>query len=1050
MPTKNTQAVLAITLILLALMSLQRVGRPGFAASNAATGNALERANGADQAPVTPTPIIGYADLHVHQFAYEGFGGQLMVGKAFGPIEDALKSCEDLSCLHDRWYPFSVVKILEATGIGGITESNHGESGFPNFTDWPSWKSVTHQGVHQVMLKRAWQGGLRLIVMQAVNSERMCEKHDLTTSNGNPIDTLVCREKNPSIEGRNCLDYPNFVRQVQAAKDMEEYVERWDGGWYRIVTSPREAREVIAQGKLAVVLGIEGSDILNDTLADGSQIRLDDGVVLEKLYEYEELGIRHIFPIHQNDNSLGGAAFFKAPPQESDYLVNPRNPSQLLPAGYFLWPYSQAVLYDRFILEDCTREGYNFPVAGAIFPSGPTHSATGACNTRGLTDQGRLFLRAMMSRSIIIDVDHMSRTTRNETFNLVDQYRYPVTASHVGFLDLALGKHRHEQNQTLAHVRNISKHDGIMGLSFQGGPSEIDTYRNRTGKHGTTVIEHRCGRSAESFAQSYLYAIDHTDGSPVAFGTDINAFGPLPGPRALIEKKAGTVTYYECPGGGSPAPNTPQVQYPFTAIATGVQLHRDRLGNRTFDINTDGFAHIGMMPDFVEELRVMGITDEELQPLLHSAEGYIRMWESAEEAAKSIPPEHRSCRALREELRRLRQPNVIPPRALPTWPRQVRVACRMRTLGCWVDYVEQGTDCSDVPGEPHVNARLTNSHATGQDVLDEGAAGDFAGVVTDHNRFGPYTGVWSWGDQATTTFSKPIDNVTLPDGSRQSFVEFERRDQHAWADDGAFDVSLEVTDAFSGTGKDILAVTVNNVAPVAGNIAIDKTETWPGTVVNLSATFSDPGWLDTHTVSVDWGDESQTPNARVVETNNPPRAEGTITEEHKYAVPGRHIVRVTVTDDDGGTMTVTTTVHVRLSPEMPGMVKVDKEANFLQWTVGDAFSESAAEFAWRTGAGAAKTWWLYQDGDWLYVFRTHPGDVPTYNGAQPTIQRLNFLAYAVPVHAFQRWFWCGTVVGCHPRYGPIPYGAGQWHPWVVKRMADSRSHIFAELRRLFG
>jgi len=60
---------------------------------------------------------------------------------------------------------------------------------------------------------------------------------------------------------------------------------------------------------------------------------------------------------------------------------------------------------------------------------------------------------------------------------------------------------------------------------------------------------------------------------------------------------------------------------------------------RVLDINEDGFANMGMFPDFVEELRKIGITDQGLAPLFNSAEAYIQMWERAE--AVEVPEQCR-------------------------------------------------------------------------------------------------------------------------------------------------------------------------------------------------------------------------------------------------------------------------------------------------------------------------------------------------------------------------------------------------------------------------
>jgi hypothetical protein len=59
-------------------------------------------------------------------------------------------------------------------------------------------------------------------------------------------------------------------------------------------------------------------------------------------------------------------------------------------------------------------------------------------------------------------------------------------------------------------------------------------------------------------------------------------------------------------------------------------LTRSVAGNRDFDINVDGVAHMGMIPDLLQDLRNVGVTAEQLAPLFRSAEDYITMWEVIE------------------------------------------------------------------------------------------------------------------------------------------------------------------------------------------------------------------------------------------------------------------------------------------------------------------------------------------------------------------------------------------------------------------------------------
>jgi hypothetical protein len=100
-------------------------------------------------------------------------------------------------------------------------------------------------------------------------------------------------------------------------------------------------------------------------------------------------------------------------------------------------------------------------------------------------------------------------------------------------------------------------------------------------------------------------------------GTDFNGFAGLPGPRQGGEA---------CPGGGEQG-TTAGVNYPFTAVATGQQMDRSVVGDKTFDINSDGLAHVGILPDLIADFQAMDLTAAELEPLLRSAEGYVNVWE---------------------------------------------------------------------------------------------------------------------------------------------------------------------------------------------------------------------------------------------------------------------------------------------------------------------------------------------------------------------------------------------------------------------------------------
>ena len=92
------------------------------------------------------------------------------------------------------------------------------------------------------------------------------------------------------------------------------------------------------------------------------------------------------------------------------------------------------------------------------------------------------------------------------------------------------------------------------------------------------------------------------------YGLDANGFGKQPGARPS--------------NGGNP------VRYPFTSADGAVTLNRLTTGQRTWDVNVDGVANYGLVPDWIEDIRILGgqaVVDD----LNRGAEQYLRTWEGA-------------------------------------------------------------------------------------------------------------------------------------------------------------------------------------------------------------------------------------------------------------------------------------------------------------------------------------------------------------------------------------------------------------------------------------
>jgi len=179
--------------------------------------------------------------------------------------------------------------------------------------------------------------------------------------------------------------------------------------------------------------------------------------------------------------------------------------------------------------------------------------------------------------------------------------------------------------------------------------------------------------------------------------------------------------------------------------------------------------------------------------------------------------------------------------------------------------------------------------------VNEGDTVSFSGSATDAGSCDVLSYSWNFGDGTSA-----VTGTLTP--------------THEYCDNGVYTVTLTVTDDDGASVSDTLTVTVNNVAPTVTKGAMDQPN--PEFILPIvhtltfHATFSDPGWCDTHTALWSFGD-GQTDVGTPTEENIQPDATGTVTTTHAYGAPGDYLVTVTVTDDDGGaTVSESWSVHV--------------------------------------------------------------------------------------------------------------------------------------------
>jgi hypothetical protein len=162
----------------------------------------------------------------------------------------------------------------------------------------------------------------------------------------------------------------------------------------------------------------------------------------------------------------------------------------------------------------------------------------------------------------------------------------------------------------------------------------------------------------------------------------------------------------------------------------------------------------------------------------------------------------------------------------------------------------------------------------------------------------------TWGDG-----SVEVHNVEA--GARRFSV------QHRYRDDQNAQVSVVVSDELAaGAGRSYPAVAIN-VAPSILSFAAKRAVTPAGQVPVVEATagveviygleFSDPGTIDTHTVTVDWGDGTKTTAAAAAGARR-------VELPHRYAAGGTKTIKFAITDDDGASASTIVPVYVRDAP----------------------------------------------------------------------------------------------------------------------------------------
>jgi hypothetical protein len=156
-----------------------------------------------------------------------------------------------------------------------------------------------------------------------------------------------------------------------------------------------------------------------------------------------------------------------------------------------------------------------------------------------------------------------------------------------------------------------------------------------------------------------------------------------------------------------------------------------------------------------------------------------------------------------------------------------------------------------------------------------------------------------------------------------------------FGDDRAGTVSVEVSDG-ELSALATAAYTINNVPANMDTLVIGTTD--EGSPAAITVTFSDPGWLDTHTAFVDWGGGVMETIA-LSSTHDPPAATGTFTLSRAFGDDFSYTPRVAIIDDDGGSVIQDPSVRVtNVAPTvLPFDFQVFVESQVCLRVAGDSY-----------------------------------------------------------------------------------------------------------------
>jgi microsomal dipeptidase-like Zn-dependent dipeptidase len=622
--------------------------------------------------PMTGARVTGSAAIHEHVMAEHAFSGKWFWGSVDGAENVSLGLCDGDQDTHAGAFG----ACADPTGIlgkdllgrdtcchkGGLGDCNFkatngndpdaGDEGW-DYLDWPVWDTQAHPRYWHGHLRKALAGGLKLMVVHAVDNYLLC--------------TLVDRgvEDNPFRSGYHCTHGDSRDSVMRQIDELKQFAAN-HADFMEIAYTPAQARDIINnKKKLALVIGIEA-----DYAWGNEKAPID---LTRRLQDYFRRGARTIYLAHMVNTRLAGSAqyvkelwgqqsmsncfFLNKQCKSPDDSVPPEVPFRVNNPDALCDPNSAANYYDVCKATFLARaklpgpevwDGFlRYPAAGAgISYVTETNRAGDSVLVRknlfGLTSAGETVVNRMMDTGMLVEIGHLSEKAVDAIYALSQaNHNYPLIASHalprrllvstedearVAGKDYAFAGW--ERELTDATLQKIKNSEGIVG--HFAGPHPALTYP-------PAGVANTCVRSTRSLAQLVAYTVDQ--------GVKVAWAGDFMGQASGVAPRLGFSNNEKDWCGGIAAQQAQQTTSP---VNPRLDAHSGQFNKDKAYFATRGLGHFGLIRHLHDDLAAVGLPPRVLAEFRdNAAENFIRTWEKsafiADQFGQPLRPVGLSC-----------------------------------------------------------------------------------------------------------------------------------------------------------------------------------------------------------------------------------------------------------------------------------------------------------------------------------------------------------------------------------------------------------------------